>query len=96
MSGDPFLGVICDGDKRLKVIETERSPIAPRSGLILERPGDGRCEERAILADILPDRGGFDVAASQLVHGFVVGSHLVSSLYIESYLLRCRPQANGT
>ena len=33
---------------------------------------------RALLADILPDRR-FDVAASQLVRGFVVGSHLFRS-----------------
>ena len=29
------------------MIETERRPIAPRSGLILERAGEGRCEEGA-------------------------------------------------
>ena len=79
MSGDPLLGITRDGDKGFEVIETERGPIAPRAGLILERPREGRCEERTLLADILPDRG-FDVAASQRVRGFVVGSHLVSSL----------------
>lgn len=31
-----------------------------------------------LLSDILPDRG-LDIAASQRVRGFVVGSHLVSS-----------------
>jgi hypothetical protein len=36
MSGNPILGVTRDVDKRLKIIETERSPIAPRAGLILE------------------------------------------------------------
>jgi hypothetical protein len=46
--------------------------------LIFERAGKGRREERTFLADILPD-GRFDVAASQRVRGFVVGSHLVSS-----------------
>ena len=38
-------------------------PIAPRAGLISERAREGRCEERAFLAGILPDRC-FDVAAS--------------------------------
>ena len=51
---------------------------ARSAGLILERPREGRCEERTLLADILPDRR-FDAAASQRVRGFVVGSHLVSS-----------------
>ena len=62
----------------LEVVKTERRPIAPGAGLILKRPGEGRCEERALLTDILPDRG-FDVAASQRVSWFFVGSHLVSS-----------------
>jgi len=78
VSGDPLHGVTRDGDKRLKVIETERGSIAPRPGLILERTREGRGEERTLLADILPDRR-FDVAASQRVRGFVVGSHFVSS-----------------
>jgi hypothetical protein len=46
--------------------------------LILERAGEGRGEERTRLAAILPNRC-FDVAASQRVRGFVVGSHLVFS-----------------
>ena len=47
---------------------------------ILEWAGEGRREERTVLADILPD-GRFDVAASQRVSWFfLVGSHLVSSL----------------
>ncbi len=79
MSGNPLFGVTRNGDKRLKVIETERGPIAPLPRLILERPREGRCEERTLLADILPD-GRFDVAASQRVRGFVVGSHLVTPL----------------
>ncbi|HJS67442.1 MAG TPA: tyrosine-type recombinase/integrase [Nitrospiraceae bacterium] len=68
--GDPLLGLTRDGDKRLKVIETERDPIAPRPGLIPEWAGEGRCEKRPLLDDILPD-GRFDVAASQRVRGFV-------------------------
>ena len=68
MSGDPLLVVTRDSEKRLKVIETERGPIAPRSGLVLEWAGEGRREERTFLADILPDRR-FDVAASQRVRG---------------------------
>jgi hypothetical protein len=67
------------GDERLKVAETERGAIAPLAGLILERPREGRCEERTLLAGVLPDRR-FDVAASQRVRWlFFVGSHLVSS-----------------
>ena len=41
MSGHPVLGVTRDGDQGLKVVQIERSPIAPRSGLILERAGEG-------------------------------------------------------
>ena len=78
VSGNPLLRLTRDGDKGLKVIKTERSPVAPRSGLILERAGEGRCEERTILAAILPDRG-FDVAASQRVRWLFVGSPRVSS-----------------
>jgi hypothetical protein len=63
MSGNPILGVTRHGEQGLKVVETERSPVAPRPGLILERAGEGRREERTLLADILPDRR-FDVAAS--------------------------------
>ncbi len=50
MSGDPLLGFTRDSEKGFEVIETERRPVAPRSGLILERAGDGRCEERTMLA----------------------------------------------
>ena len=78
MSGNPLICLTRDSDKGFEVIETERSPIAPLPGLILERPREGRCEKRTLLADILPDLR-FDVAASQLVRGFVGGSHLVSS-----------------
>ena len=35
MSGNPLLGITRDGDKGLKVIQTERGPIAPFPGLIL-------------------------------------------------------------
>ena len=78
VSGDPLLGLTRHGDKGLKVIETKRGPVAPRYGLIFERPRKCRCEERTLLADILPDRR-FDAAASQPVRGVVVDSHLVSS-----------------
>ena len=78
MSGDPLICLTRDSDKGFEVIETERSPVAPGPGLIFERPSEGRCEERTLLAAILPDRR-FDVSASQRVRGFVVGSHLVSS-----------------
>ena len=54
VSGDPLPGITRDGDKRLKVIQTERSPVAPRAGLVLERSGEGRREERTLLTDILP------------------------------------------
>ena len=56
VSGDPLLGFTRDSEKSLKVIETERSPIARRPGLIFERPRKSRREERTLFADILPDR----------------------------------------
>ena len=31
----------------LKIIETERAAVAPKTALILERPGKGRCEDGA-------------------------------------------------
>jgi len=34
-----MMGSTSRSDKGLKVIETERGPIAPRSGLIIERAG---------------------------------------------------------
>ena len=69
MSGDPLLGFMSNGHKSLKVIETEGSSVAPGAGLILERPREGRCEERSFLTDILPDRG-LNVAAAKRVSGF--------------------------
>ena len=78
MSGNPILGVTRDVDKGFEVIETERSPVAPLPGLILEWAGEGRREERTFLADILPNRR-FDAASSQRVRRFVIGSHLSSS-----------------
>lgn len=51
----------------------------PGAGLILERAGKCRGEERTPRAAVLPDCR-FDVAASQRVGGFLVGSHLSSSL----------------
>ena len=71
MSGNPLPGVTRDSEQGLKVIKTERGPIAPLPGLILERPREGRCKERTLLADILPDRR-FDVAASQRVRGLLL------------------------
>ena len=62
--GDPLFGRTRDGDQIFEVIETERSPITPHAGLILEWAGEGRREERTLLAAILPDRGP-DVAATQ-------------------------------
>ena len=63
VSRHPLLSLTRDGEKRLKVIETERGAIAPFPRLILEWAGEGRCEERTFLADILPDRR-LDGAAS--------------------------------
>ena len=42
VSGDPLLGLTRDGEKGLKVIKTERGPIAPCPGLILERARESR------------------------------------------------------
>jgi len=68
-----------DSEQGIKVIETERDSIAPLPGLILEWAREGFCEERTLLAGILPD-GDSDVDASQRVWGVVVGSFYVSSL----------------
>jgi len=72
-SGNPTLSLTRYSEKGLKVIEVKGGPIAPLSGLIREWPRKGRCEEQTLLADILPSRR-FDVAASQLVRGFIVSS----------------------
>ena len=63
VSGDPLLGFARHVDKDFEVIETERGSVALGAGLILERPGEGRCEERTLLVDILPD-GRFEAGAS--------------------------------
>ena len=57
MSGDPRFRFMCNGEQSLEVIETEGCPVAPSARLILEWPGKGRREERALFAGILPDRG---------------------------------------
>ena len=56
VSGHPLLGFKRDIHQRLKVIETERGPVAPHPGLILEQARERRGEERTLLAGILPDR----------------------------------------
>ena len=57
VSEDPLFGLTRDGEQGLKVIETERGPITPRARLVFEWPREGHCEERIVLAAILPDRG---------------------------------------
>ena len=47
MSGYPLLCLKNDIHERLQVIETERDAVVPGTGLILERAGKGRPEERA-------------------------------------------------
>ncbi|MDR4468337.1 MAG: hypothetical protein MRJ68_08565 [Nitrospira sp.] len=64
MSIDPLLRLKGDTHERLQVAKTERGAIAPGAGLIFEWARKGRREERALLADILPDRG-LDVPTSQ-------------------------------
>lgn len=64
MSSDPLLRVNGDIHERLEVTQTERGPMAPGAGLILEWPRKGRGEERALLTHILPDRR-LDAATSQ-------------------------------
>ena len=54
----------------------------PNARLIFGRRGEGRCEKRSLLDDILPDRG-LDVPASQRVSWFFVGSHLASSFVLK-------------
>ena len=56
VSENPLLGLTRNANKGVKVIQTERGPIAPRPGLILQWAGEVRREERPFLADILPDR----------------------------------------
>ena len=34
MSGDPLLGLECDVQERLEVVQTERGPIAPGAGVM--------------------------------------------------------------
>ena len=70
MSDNPLLGLTRDGDQGFEIIETERSPVAPLPGLILER---------TLLVDILPDRR-LDVATSQPVRGFAVFSFVEMKL----------------
>jgi len=66
MSVDPLLRLEGDIHEGLQVVETERGTVAPGAELILERSGEGRREERALLADVLPD-GRLDVPTSQCV-----------------------------
>ena len=80
VSLDPLLGFQRDVHEGLEVVKTKRRPIAPCAGLILEWPGEGRCEERALLARILPDRG-FDVATSQRVSWFLLVAILFPPLF---------------
>lgn len=71
----PLLGLMRDGHKGSEVTDPERGPVAPHAGLIFERVGEGRREERTFLAEILPDRC-FDVAALTLVPRFGVAESL--------------------
>ena len=64
MSIDPFLRLEGDIHERFEVVETERGAVVSGTVLILERSGEGGCEERSLLTDILPDRG-LDVSTSQ-------------------------------
>ena len=52
MSGDPIFGFTGQGEQSFKVIQTDRSPNAPYPGLILQSPGEGRRNERSVLADL--------------------------------------------
>ena len=64
MSSDPLLRFKGNVHEGLEVVEIERGPVVPGAGLILERSGKGRREERAFLANVLSDRR-FDVPTSQ-------------------------------
>jgi hypothetical protein len=82
VSGDPLLRLKGHIHERLQVVETERGAVTPGTGLVLERPRKGGCEERALLADILPDRG-LDIPTSQRrcrSFKLLVDRHGVSSL----------------
>ena len=73
MSGDPLLCFIRDSQHCLEVIETKRGSVAPGVGLILERPGEGRCEEWAFLTTML---AMFAFVASECtLHGIEKRAH---------------------
>ena len=81
MSGHPLLRLKGHIHEGLQVVETERRAVAPGAGLIFEWARKGRGEERAVLADVLPDRG-LDVPTSQCGRWsfrLLVGRHGVSS-----------------
>ena len=73
MSGHPFLGLTGHSDQRLQVIETERSPVAPRARLMngREKVVKRMDPSRGILSDHC-----FDVAALTLVPGSGVAESL--------------------
>ena len=75
---DPLLGLLGDREQRFQIVQAERCPISPDTRLISEWTGERRREKRTVLALVPPDRR-LDGAASQRVHRFVVGTHLVSS-----------------
>lgn len=77
VSGYPLLRVTGDVHEGLEIIQTERGAVVPGTGLILEQRREGRCEERSVLAHVLPHRR-LDVSTSQrrcLSFGRDVGRH---------------------
>ena len=64
LSSHPLLRLKGDIHEGLEVVETERSAVAPGTGLILDWSRKVCRKERSLLADILPDRG-LDIATSQ-------------------------------
>jgi len=84
MSLNPLLRSKRDVDQGLEVVETERGAVAPFTGLILERPRESRCEERAFLAGILPDRG-LDVAGSECMSGDPFGVAISVSPWLKCW-----------
>ena len=78
LSGHPLLGLMHDNKKGLKVVETERGPIAAFPGLtlngrekVVEKNGPFSLTFFQIVALMLPHRS--------VVTGLLFGSHLMSS-----------------
>jgi len=69
-ASDPLLSLRVEKRDGVQVAVAERGKVPPRAGLVPDGPGEGDREVRAILTDVLPDRG-IDAAGPDHVSGFV-------------------------